>query len=116
MANGLTKAEKELETKEQTEQRRRAKDKAKKLQVKELMAGAIIGLGIGAVEARAPTLLTGFGPGGHIKLDYVLAAGGTWLAFKGKNGAREYGAAAAVIGISRLTQPYGKRLASGFGA
>lgn len=111
----LTKAEKELESKETADQRRRAKDRAKKLQVKELMAGAVIGLGIGAIEARAPTLLTGFGPGGHLKLDYVLAAGGTYLAFKGKNSMREYGAAAAVVGIANLTRPYGKRLASGFG-
>lgn len=114
--NGLTKAERELETKEQADERRRAKERGRKLQVKELLAGGVIGLAIGAVEVRAPTLLTGFGPGGHLKLDHVLALGGTYFAFKGKNGMREYGAAAAVVGISRLTQPYGIRLASGFGA
>ncbi len=111
----LTKAEKDLETKEQSDQRRRAKDRAKKLQYKELMAGAVIGLGIGAIKARAPTLISGFGPGGHIKLDYVLAIGGGYMAIKGKNGAREYGSAAAVIGLARLTESYGKKLASGFG-
>lgn len=116
MANGsMTKAEKELETKEETEQRRKAKDRARKLQVKEMMAAGVIGLGLGAIDARMPTLLTGFGPGGYLKLDYVLAGGGLYLAFKGKNGAREYGSAAAVIGIANLVRPYGARLASGFG-
>lgn len=111
----LTKAEKELEKKEDAEDRRRAKERAKKLQIKEMAAAGVIGLALGAVEARMPQLLTGFGPGGHVKLDYVLAGAGLYLAFKGKNGAREYGSAAAVIGIANLTRPMGSRLATGFG-
>jgi hypothetical protein len=114
--SNLTKAEKQLESKEQADERRRAKEKAKKLQLKEFVAAAIIGGALGAIEARAPTLLTGFGPGGHLKLDYVLAGGGVLLAMRGKNGQREVGSAAAVIGIANLTRPLGTRLASGFGA
>jgi hypothetical protein len=117
MANGaMTKAERELETKEQSDARRRANEKARKLQVKEMMGAAVIGLALGAIDARMPSLLTGFGPGNYLTLDWVLAGGGLYLAFKGKNGAREYGSAAAVIGIANLVRPYGSKLASGFGA
>lgn len=116
MANGsMTKAERELEAKETADERRRARERARKLQVKELLAGLGVGLAIGAVKARAPSLITGFGPGGRVKLDYVLAGAGGYLAFKGKNGMREIGSAAAVVGLARLAEPYGEQLASGFG-
>ena len=92
---------------------RRAKDKAKKLQTKEMLAGGIIGLSIGVMKTRMPSLISGFGPGNKLNIDWLLFGGGAYLAFYKKGTMREYGSAAMVIGLARLAEPYGEQLGAG---
>lgn len=111
----MSKAETELAKKEAAEQRRAAKKKAAKSSLREVAAAGLLGVGYGLLEARMPTLVTGFGPGGYLDLDWVLAIGGGLLVFKGKGAQQDYGHAALSVGVFQLTKPLGTRLASGFG-
>lgn len=113
MANGLTKAEQELETKEASDQRRRGKDKAQKLQVYELVGGLGVGVLYGVAETKMPTLLSGFGPKKKLNLNIVLALGGGYMSFKSKGKAREIGSAAAVVGLSKIGESWGRKMVAG---
>lgn len=111
----MTKAETQLEKVENREQRRAAQKKAAKSSLREVMAAGFLGIGYGALEARMPSLVNGFGPGGYLDLDWVLAIGGGLLVLKGKGAQKDYGHAALSVGVFQLTKPLGTRLASGFG-
>lgn len=111
----MSKAETELEKREARDQRIAARKKAAKSSLREVLAAGFLGVGYGALEARMPSLVTGFGPGGYLDLDWVLAIGGGLLVMKGKGAQRDYGHAALSVGVFQLTKPLGTRLASGFG-
>lgn len=111
----MTKAETQLEKKEAADQRRAARAKAAKSSLREAAAAGLLGIGYGLLEARMPSLVTGFGPGEYLDLDWVLAGGGAYLVFARKGPAQDYGHAALSIGVFNLTKPLGTRLSSGFG-
>jgi hypothetical protein len=111
----VTKSEQELESRKAADDRRAAKKRAAKSSLREVMAAGLLGVGYGALEARMPTLVTGFGPGGYLDLDWVLAIGGGLLVYKGKGAQKDYGHAALSVGVFQLTKPLGTRLAAGFG-
>lgn len=88
--------------------RQNAKKRAKKMQMTELAAGAIIGAAEGLAEKNGVTFVTeGLGP---VKFSYIQAAGGFYLATKRTGKIREFGSAMGVIGLYKI----GRDVAAGF--
>ncbi len=88
--------------------RQSAKKRARKMQMQELAAGAIIGAAEGLAEKNGVTFVTeGLGP---VKFSYIQAGAGFFLATKRSGKLREVGSAMAVIGLYKI----GKDVAAGF--
>lgn len=109
----MTKAEKDLEKSQNRDARKRAEEKAKKLQVAEFTAAFAVGAVEGFAETMGLTFLTeGFGP---LKLEYIQAGAGLYLAFQKKGDMREVGSAMANIGLYKMGRGIGTGLdLSGF--
>ena len=101
-------AEQKLEAKEASDARKRAQEKARKLQMQGFLYGGLLGVGEGLAESMGLTFVKeGIGP---IKFEYLQAGAGIYMATKKTGDARELGQSLATIGLFKI----GKGMASGF--
>ena len=93
---------------EEKAQRESAKKRAEKMQLQGFMYAGALGFAEGYAEKQGWKIVTeGLGP---LKLEYIQAAGGYYLASKKKGSERELGSAMATIGLYKI----GRNFGSGF--
>lgn len=109
----LTKAEKRVQTYEEKEAKKKAKEKAFELRLTEVMSFGGGSLALGFIESKFPAAAA-FGPGGKLSASLITGLGGLGYALgykKAKPREREVAMGLGMAGLGPTLRGFGEKLA-----